>query len=185
MNTTRIISHSLFWLIYYSIELVIEVHSNIFTKTSIIRYFLGLSLFYVFLKIFKISRVLNKIYLFSAFFLLFLLMSLCIKYETINFFQNFTNPPLSVQILYIIDNYAHLFFIAFIFDSYYKLGVKHQESIAIENQLYEIETNYLNSKIDSHFFLNSINIFYSHFLRKESEVANKLIRLSNFVKKNL
>lgn len=177
--------HFLFWFIYYAIEFTIEMYSGIFTKTSIIRYLLGILLFYVLMKIFKKEGFFLRISLFSFIFFAFILISLFIKYETINLFQNFTEPTISVQILYIIDNFFHLFFIAFIYNIYKNLGKNLEKSIAIENQLLELETSYLNSKIDTHFFFNSVNVFFSQFLGKQSKSAIKLIQLSKFVKKNL
>jgi hypothetical protein len=185
MKNSKFISHVLFWLIYYGIEFLIEKYSNIFTKTSILRYFLGVIIFYIMINIFKKSNVILKINLIIYVFFWFLMASLILKYETINLFQNFTNPPISVQILYVIDSFVHLFFLAFIYITYKSLIHKHRDAIETENLLFEIETNYLNSKIDVHFFFNSINIFYAHFIKNESNDGQKLIKLSNFVKKYL
>lgn len=85
----------------------------------------------------------------------------------------------------IIDSFAKIFFLAFILSIFRGIKNKLTIAISIENQKFDIETNYLNSKIDNHFFLNSINIFYSHFVINKPVTANKLIRLSDFVKKNL
>lgn len=184
-NISRIKSHILFWCIYYGIEFGLEINDKIYTKTSIIRYFLGILLFYIILKILEKDGFLKKIGLFVICFLVFLLVSLIIKYSTLNLFQNFIDPPITTQILYIIDNFAHVFLLAFIYNIYQKLTENHLKSIEIENQLFDLETKYLNSKVDTHFFMNSINLFYVHFLKNESETAQKLIKLSDFVKKNL
>lgn len=184
-NISRIYSHALFWSIYYGIEFCLEINDKIYTKTSIIRYFLGIILFYSILKILRKDGFLKKNGQLILSFLLFLLVSLIIKYGALNLFQKFTNPPITTQILYVIDNFAHVFLLAFIYNIYQKLKENHLKSIEIENQLFDLETKYLNSKVDTHFFMNSINLFYVHFLKNESETAQKLIKLSDFVKKNL
>ena len=185
IKTSRFYFHFLFWIIYYGIEFYIEFYNKIFTETSVLRYTLGIILFYFLLEILKKSDIFFKIGFILLTFLAFLLLSLLLKYQTFNLFQTFIDPPISVQILYIIDNFAHLFFIAYILNIYQSLLKSHSEAVLIENQLFEIETFYLNSKIDTHFFMNTINLFYSQSLINEPVSALKLLKLADFVKKNL
>ncbi len=184
-KSRNVLLQFLFWAIYFGLEYLIEIHYNIFSKTSIIRYFSGIMLFYFLEKILKKESQFTKFCLIIMGFGGYLLMMLCLKYETINLLQKFSSPPISVQALYIIDSFARIFFLAWIYSIYLKLNKKFEQEYSIENQLFEIQTSYLNSKIDTHFFLNSINIFYAYFLKNETDTANKILRISAFFKKNL
>lgn len=172
------------WLAYYGLEFYVEILNHIFTKTSIIRYFLGVTLIYISVNVLSKKGRFKLYGQVFAILIGFILISFFLKYETFNLFQKFSNPPIKVQFFYIIDNFARLFGIAFIYSLYLKLLEKQGQAICTENQLFAMETNYLNSKIDSHFFLNSLNIFYARYLKNNSRAVKKIIQLSNFVKQN-
>lgn len=176
----RYYSHFLFWLCFYSIDLYLENHNGIYEASSIPRYFLGIALFYILLKLFTIKNLTVKI----AIFILFLLISLILKYQTINLSQAFSKPTLNTQILFIIDNFIHLVALAWLYILLQNLRKKHQQEIALEQHMNKLEIEYLDEKIDGHFFNNTITIFYSYFFKHDKGMADRIIKITDFVKKS-
>lgn len=184
-NMTGIIYHFLFWLVFYGIDYGLEQYQQLYSSTSIIRYLLGIILFYNLVNILKNSGLGKKTLFIVLSFMLFLLLSLLLKFETFSLAKEIGNQAFSTQILYIVDNFVHLFVLAYLYYLLKNLKEKQRQAIMLENQLHQLETEYLNSKIDSHFFLNSINFFYAYFLEKDEKLAKKLIKITDFVREKL
>lgn len=182
---TGIIYHFLFWLVFYGIDYGLEQYQQLYSSTSIIRYLLGIILFYNLVNILKNSGLGKKTLFIVLSFMLFLLLSLLLKFETFSLAKEIGNQAFSTQILYIVDNFVHLFVLAYLYYLLKNLKEKQRQAIMLENQLHQLETEYLNSKIDSHFFLNSINFFYAYFLEKDEKLAKKLIKITDFVREKL
>ena len=180
-----IIIHTIFWIIYFSIEFILELIAKTFTNNTIYIYALAISFFYILFKILKSNiKYYFKILSFTLIFFFFIYFSLVLKFETFYLFS-VQKSILIKQLFYIIDKYVSLLLLAYIYSLYFKLKRTFENKLKLENELFDIEINYLDSRLDTHFFYNTVNLFYLRFLQENSPISDEIEKISSFAKDNL
>lgn len=180
-----VIIHTIFWIIYFSIEFTLELTAKTFTDNTIYIYALAILFFYILFKILKSNiKYYFKILSFILIFFIFIYFSLALKFETTYLFS-VPKPILIRQLFYIIDKYVSLLLLAYIYSLYFKLKRMFENKLKLENELFNIEINYLDSRLDTHFFYNTVNLFYLRFLQENSPISDEIEKISSFAKDNL